>query len=114
MSYDGPWGGHNNFEPESGPRLVVVLVVIGLLLAAGFTGYLSGNLAFGLVGYVFAAWLWVEYEIENQMQRDLATDLSQAIHDGYLEGEDLRRARGYAFVEDALERADGSGAEGGA
>jgi len=59
-----------------------------------------------VVGVIVLAWLWtlhVHYAVEEQ-RRDLLTDMTQLIHDGKVDADDLRRARDLPAIEERLER----------
>lgn len=107
MTRDGPWGGHNNGEPGSPRRVIVLLAVLATVAAAAHVGLVTPMVAALAAVSGVATFLFVEYQVENQMRRDLQTDLAQALHDGDLEAEDLRRARGYVFVEERVDEGDG-------
>ena len=92
-------------EPRSSRRLLAALVG---LAAAGVLGYLNvlPNVGVGWAAMVLFLWMWVEYHIADEARRDHLTDLSQAVSDGTVDGDDLRRSRGYREVERMLRRQD--------
>jgi hypothetical protein len=57
----------------------------------------------------FGAMGWLLYFRADDARRDYLTDISQAIHDGHLSREELRRSLGHKPVERRLNRADGAG-----
>lgn len=101
--YDGPWGGRNNSDPDSPWRFGLFVLA---LLAAWFgplAAFWPASEAVGWTGVAMILWLWLEFRTHDQARRDLLTDLVQNIHDGNIEADDLRRARGYPHIEETLE-----------
>lgn len=84
----------------------MTVAALGLILLGFLVGPLSsGSVAVGWL-FVIGFYLAAEERVKDQARRDYITDISQAIHDGKIDGDDLRRSRGYKNVEDALRRHD--------
>ena len=92
-------------EPRSPRRLIAAVAALGATGVLGFAGILP-NMGTGWAALVLLVWMWTEYQIADEARRDHLTDLSQAVHDGAVDGDDLRRSRGYREVEQMLRRQD--------
>ncbi|UIP00307.1 ribbon-helix-helix domain-containing protein [Halobaculum sp. CBA1158] len=97
-----PWD-----DPRSHRRETAWLLLMGAAWCLVGVGVARPVAATAVSLVVTIVWLFAGQAANNQAYRDLVTDLSQAIYDGNLDGDDLRRARGYRDVEDALERYGG-------
>jgi hypothetical protein len=81
-----------------------LLAAVAALGATGVLGYVGvvPNMGTGWAALALLLWMWTEYQIADGARRDHLTDLSQAVHDGAVDGDDLRRSRGYREVEQML------------
>lgn len=96
-------------EPSSNRRIVLLIGVLAVLFSFGAVRALSPDMtAFSLL-FAVTLFLFWEETIQSRARRDAFTDLSQAIHDGNVTGDDLRRVRGYEEIEKRLTRADAKG-----
>lgn len=92
-------------EPRSPRRLLAAVAALGATGVLGYVGVVP-NMGTGWAALVLFVWMWAEYQIADEARRDHLTDLSQAVHDGAVDGDDLRRSRGYREVEQMLRRQD--------
>lgn len=91
-------------EPTSASRLGLFIATVAVIVALVFVDALAVETAAPVLVGAFMLLSYVERSIENKARRDLTTDLCQAIHDGEVDAETLRRSRGYIEIERALWR----------
>jgi hypothetical protein len=87
-------------HPDTPHRLLLATGLFGVLSAVHVSTALLSVVDFwALTCTLWGGYLVVEVQIATTAYRDLATDLAQQLHDGTVDVDDLRRARGYEPVE---------------